>query len=303
MLGSDYHVLSPEMPEPEHPEYTHWKRELDKDLALLRGDAILVGHSLGGSVLLKYLSEQPLLKSIAGLFIVAAPFWGAEHWDVDEYRLTENFNQYLPSMSRLVLYHSRNDKVVPFSHLSMYATRLPGATFRETRGQHLFHNGLPELITDIKTIPFASNHQSAQLRSATLSPYLRFSGQCREAMNFYKDCLGGELTLLAINDSAMKSQYSAATHHHILHACLIKNNLVLFAADVFHPDGVKQGNSVSLVLNCSSEEEINTYFNKLSKGARITQELCQQPGSSWFATLIDKYGIDWTLNFGNARYL
>ena len=70
MLGGNYQVLTPEMPEPEHPDYDHWKNELDKDLSLLQDDAILVGHSLGGSVLLKYLSEQPVRKSISGLFIV-----------------------------------------------------------------------------------------------------------------------------------------------------------------------------------------------------------------------------------------
>ena len=157
MLGSDYHVLSPDMPEPEHPEYRHWKNELDRDMALLRNDVILVGHSLGGSVLLKYLSEHPFPKPIAGLFIVAAPFWGLEHWDVDEYCLLDDFQQYLPPMNRIVLYHSRDDSVVPFSHLKTYAAKLPWATIRETRGQHLFLHGLPELITDIKTIPHSGS--------------------------------------------------------------------------------------------------------------------------------------------------
>jgi len=303
MLGIDYQVFSPEMPEPEHPEYNHWKNELDKDLALLRDDAILVGHSLGGSVLLKYLSEQPFHKPIAGLFIVAAPFWGLEDWDVDEYRLTDNFQHQLPPMSRLVLYHSRNDEVVPFSHLNTYATRLPWATIRETQGQHLFRNGLPELIADIKTTGRSPLPRRILPKPdlphtrTTLSPYLHFTGQCREAMTFYKDCLGGDLTLLPVKGSAMEDHCPPDIHHHILHASLVKDELILFATDMSGSNGVHPGNSVSLSLNCGSEEEIDIYFSKLAAGAKVTEGLRQQFWGARFGALIDKYGVGWMLNF------
>src|SRR5262245_15355781 len=58
MLGDGYNVLYPKMTDPENPEYVSWKLSLDKKLASLKGDIILIGHSLGGSVLLKYLSEE-----------------------------------------------------------------------------------------------------------------------------------------------------------------------------------------------------------------------------------------------------
>jgi len=308
MLGSNYHVFAPEMPEPEHPDYNHWRNELDKDLALLRDNAILIGHSLGGSVLLKYLSEQPVRKPIAGLFIVGAPFWGLDHWEVDEYRLMDNFQHLLPPMSRLVLYHSRNDEVVPFSHVNMYASKLPWATIRETRGSHLFHKGLPELVADIKTIPRSElrNPLPSKLHSThattTLNPYLHFAGQCREAMNFYRDCLGGDLTLHPVKGSAIEGQYDTAVHHHIAQATLIKDGLILFAADTSGPEGIHRGNSVALCLNCNSEEEINRYFTKLSKGAQITVNLRRQYASGKFGALIDKYGVSWMLNYSPTSH-
>ncbi len=57
-LGPEYQVLYPIMPDPENPAYEPWKAQLEKELTALEGEAILVGHSLGGSVLLKYLSEE-----------------------------------------------------------------------------------------------------------------------------------------------------------------------------------------------------------------------------------------------------
>lgn len=59
-LGDEYHLLNPKMPNPENPEYMLWKAQLDKEFAVLDGEALLIGHSLGGSVLLKYLSDNTI---------------------------------------------------------------------------------------------------------------------------------------------------------------------------------------------------------------------------------------------------
>ncbi|MFO7446002.1 MAG: hypothetical protein R6W90_06520, partial [Ignavibacteriaceae bacterium] len=56
-LGDEYKVLYPMLPNPDDPNYVRWKLTLEKELAMLEDDLILVGHSLGGSVILKYLSE------------------------------------------------------------------------------------------------------------------------------------------------------------------------------------------------------------------------------------------------------
>lgn len=158
MLGSGYEVLYPKMPDPENPRYAQWKTLLAKELASLHGDVILVGHSLGGSVLLKYLSEEICPIPIAGLFLIAAPYWGKPHWQVDEYTLQENFSNMLPSIPRIFLYHSRNDEVVPFRHMCFYAGKLPNAVVRKFDiRRHLFSTGLPELIDDIKNLHQQSN--------------------------------------------------------------------------------------------------------------------------------------------------
>jgi predicted alpha/beta hydrolase family esterase len=113
----------------------------------------LVGHSLGGSILLKYLSEENVKEPIAGIFLIATPYWGAEEWQVDEYTLHEGFALRLPKEPRIFLYHSRDDEVVPFAHLAMYAEKLPHATIREFDGRgHRFNDDLSEIAADITSL-------------------------------------------------------------------------------------------------------------------------------------------------------
>ncbi len=152
VLGQEYAICDPQMPDPENPEYLTWKMILAKEISRLQGTLILVGHSLGGSVLLKYLSEESCPNPIAGLFIVAAPFWGGKGWKVEEYILKEDFYTRLPPIPKIFLYHSRPDEVVPFHHLRFYADKLPGAILREpASNRHLFSKGLPELVEDIRS--------------------------------------------------------------------------------------------------------------------------------------------------------
>jgi PhnB protein len=53
-----------------------------------------------------------------------------------------------------------------------------------------------------------------------INPYLHFDGNCREAMTFYRESLGGELALQAVGDSPMASQMPAEAQKKILHASL-----------------------------------------------------------------------------------
>lgn len=152
-LGKEYNVVCPQMPDPENPHYDLWCNQLERELSTLHNDVMVIGHSLGASVILKYLSESKEPKSVSGLFLIAAPYWGEENWEVDEYVLSENFPDNLPPIAHVFLYHSKDDEVVPVDHLGRYAEQLPEATIRECHnGGHLFSKGLPELINDIKDL-------------------------------------------------------------------------------------------------------------------------------------------------------
>jgi predicted alpha/beta hydrolase family esterase len=149
-LGAAYDVRCPKMPNEDSPEYEAWKDRIAEELTDLNGEVILVGHSLGASILLKYLSEEKVEKPIAGLFLIA-PYWGAEDWEVGEYELRTDFASKLPNDLPKFVYHSRDDEWVPFAHLALYAEKLPQATIREFDGRgHQFNDDLSEVARDIK---------------------------------------------------------------------------------------------------------------------------------------------------------
>ena len=142
-LGADYHVSYPKMPNEDDPEYEAWKPQISKEHAALGPRTILVGHSVGASVLLRYLAEEKADKNIPAVFLIAAPFWGAENWHASQ----------LPIGLPIFFYHNHDDEEIPFAHLAMYAEKLPQATIREfDAGGHQFNNDLSKVAADIANL-------------------------------------------------------------------------------------------------------------------------------------------------------
>ena len=147
-------LLIPDMPDPEDPHYTPWKRKFEGALRDHgEGKLLIIGHSLGASVALKYLSEEPPVKSIAGLFLISAVYWGLENWEVAEYRFEKDFQRHLNYIPNIFFYHSKDDTVVPVSHLWHFAVALPDAAIRQFEHEgHLYVKGIPKLVEDIKSV-------------------------------------------------------------------------------------------------------------------------------------------------------
>jgi PhnB protein len=131
---------------------------------------------------------------------------------------------------------------------------------------------------------------------AQINPYLSFNGNCREAMTFYRDCLGGELTMQTVEDSPMARQWPAAAQKHVLHASLINGDLVLLGSDIGGAETPVKGNIISMALGCESEEEINRFFTRLSEGGKVIHPL-HTFFDGTIASLTDKYGLNWVLKF------
>ncbi len=132
---------------------------------------------------------------------------------------------------------------------------------------------------------------------ARLNPYLNFQNNCREAMNFYKDCLGGELVVQTVGEMPeMAAQMPVEMKDSILHSSLTLGNLVIMASDMNREMPV-EGNTVQLCIDCENENELNTFFTKLSEGGEITEPLADMPWGGRFGALIDKYGKHWLFNF------
>ena len=130
-----------------------------------------------------------------------------------------------------------------------------------------------------------------------INSYLTFNGNCREAMQFYKKCLGGKLSFQTIGESPLCDKMSAKMKKCIVHAALSSDNIVLMGSDMVNENGLVRGNAVSLLLNCSNEKEVKNYYKKLSQGGQQTHPLEDTFWGAIFGGLTDKYGNHWLLNY------
>jgi uncharacterized protein len=155
-LGTDYEVIYPALPNGDDAPYDDWKAYIEKELAEMHEPVILAGHSVGASTLLKYLSEVKPKKPIAGVFLMATPFWGGDGWlyeGYEELELPDGFAAKLPKNVPVFLYHCRDDDTVPYEHLALFEKLLPHAVTRQLgTGGHQFNNDLAPIAEDIKSL-------------------------------------------------------------------------------------------------------------------------------------------------------
>lgn len=156
-LGPSSDVRYPAMPNEDDAAYDQWRRQIEQELAVLPGPVVLVGHSVGASVLLKWLSQRKDAPPVAGVFLAACPFWGGEGWRYEGYETLELPPEAAARLSKetpISLYHCRDDAIVPFDHLALYARVLPQATVRAfDTGGHQFNDDLSALARDIAALP------------------------------------------------------------------------------------------------------------------------------------------------------
>lgn len=149
-LSNEFEILFPIIEKPNSPAYEKFKKMFASSFIKITKPVILIGHSLGGSTLLKYLSEEKTHISISGIFLIATPYWKS---NMKEFQLREDFQTFLKGVPAVFLYHSKNDTEVPIENLKFYETAFKDAIVRKLPGkEHTFPKGLPELVADIKAL-------------------------------------------------------------------------------------------------------------------------------------------------------
>lgn len=152
-LGENYQVLSPQMPNSQNARYVEWKIWFDKLIKLVNNDVILVGHSLGGIFLAKYLSENVCPKKVKATLLVAAPFNTANQHPLVDFNIVNDLEIMATQGGKLVIFHSSDDFVVSYDNAVSYKNALPNAeliTF--TDRNHFLQPEFPELIAKIKSL-------------------------------------------------------------------------------------------------------------------------------------------------------
>jgi len=128
------------------------------------------------------------------------------------------------------------------------------------------------------------------------NPFLLFDGNCAEAMTFYHDCIGGELTLTKLGDTPMKDQFPKEKHERMINAHIKSGAIEISATDwmaspQFDPI---QGNTFAIFIIGTGYDELKAVFDKLSVGAEKDrfQDLHDLPFGI-YGQFYDRYGIQW----------
>ena len=156
-LGDGFEVIAPKMPSKNNAKFMEWKIWFEKLVPLLEQDIMLVGHSMGGIFLAKYLSENKFPKKIKAVFLVASPYDDRDFGYLGDFALPKSLDGLEKQANKLFIYHSTDDPIVPFVEFSKYKKALPKAhteVFKD-RGhfnQETYQGGFPEIVRDIKSL-------------------------------------------------------------------------------------------------------------------------------------------------------
>ena len=132
--------------------------------------------------------------------------------------------------------------------------------------------------------------------ATTLNPYLNFDGTTREAMEFYRDVLGGELSIMTFGDMGA----DGPTADGVMHASLTSEGLTLMASDMPPGQTLEAGNNFGVSLSGDDEAELMGYWDKLSAGGTVTVPMEKQMWGDAFGMCVDRFGTSWLVNIAGT---
>lgn len=136
--------------------------------------------------------------------------------------------------------------------------------------------------------------------NSKLNPYLNFDGLAKEAMEFYRAALGGELKMSTFKEGG--GSHEPGDDAKIMHAVLTTpGGITLMASDTPKDWTLMQGNNVSMSLSGDDEAELQGCWDKLSADGQIAQPLTKAPWGDTFGMFTDKFGIRWLMNISGKK--
>lgn len=132
--------------------------------------------------------------------------------------------------------------------------------------------------------------------TSRLNAYLSFpENNAREAMEFYRSVLGGELDVLTFGEMGETGGTRDLVMHSRLHT---EAGYDLMGADA--PPGMPAGGrDTALCLSGDEEERLRGYWEKLLEGAQVVVPLEEQPWGDHFGQLVDRFGVTWMVDYGD----
>jgi PhnB protein len=127
-----------------------------------------------------------------------------------------------------------------------------------------------------------------------VSPYINLAGRAREAMEFYRQVLGGKLELYTMGEKGESKP--AGPGDHIAHARLDADGALIIASDGHPKFPAKVGENLAIALSGSDKDRVSKIFHALAEGGQLKGQLTKQPWGGETGYLMDKFGINWVVS-------
>lgn len=152
-LGPGHEVRYPRMPNEGDPNCAMWGAAIRAEMSGLDDGAVVVGHSVGGTVLAHVLATQPPARELAAAMLIAAPFVGAGGWSTEEFELPNDLGARLPQALQVHVFHGLQDQTAPAAHADLYARAIPQAQIHLLPGRdHQMNNDLDDVAKAISAV-------------------------------------------------------------------------------------------------------------------------------------------------------
>ena len=130
-----------------------------------------------------------------------------------------------------------------------------------------------------------------------MNPYLAFGGRCRDAMTFYREVLGGELTLQTVAESPLAARCPEGMHDQIMHSVLAGDGFLLMGTDMTRPGETNgSGAGMAVALDFDDGDETGRCFAALADGGAVVDPLERRPWGALFGVVQDRFGKVWMLS-------
>jgi predicted alpha/beta hydrolase family esterase len=153
-LGKRFQIIKPRFPLQDNAKYNDWKIWFERYIPLLKNNSILIGGSLGGIFLAKYLSENKFPKKLLSVYMVCPPFDNTVIGEdlVGGFKLKSDLSLVEKNCKDVTLMFSKDDDCVPVAHAEKYRNKLKNSKIiiYKSKNGHFRISRFPEIIKMIK---------------------------------------------------------------------------------------------------------------------------------------------------------
>lgn len=133
-----------------------------------------------------------------------------------------------------------------------------------------------------------------------MNPYLHFDSSAREAMEFYRSVLGGELEIMTFGD--MGAEGPVPPPEGVMHAYLgTPDGFALMASDGEPGRETGAPSGISVSLSGDDAEKLRGWFRGLAEGGTVDVPMEKQVWGDEFGQLTDRFGVRWLVNAAGPR--